>query len=165
MAPFEDRVAMLRASIDAATASISTIEGERAAPGAPEAPSYTIDTLRALRAEVGPGVTLRLLIGADQAAQFHRWRDARGVIALAPPLVMLRTPHDAAADLLNAMRPHWSAEELREWSSRIVEVPTLDADATTLRERLATHGPDAPGLDDLLPEGARRVIRERGLYR
>jgi len=39
------------------------------------APSYTIDTLRALRAEVGPDVCLVLLMGADQWQRLHTWRE------------------------------------------------------------------------------------------
>lgn len=37
--------------------------------------TYTIDTLRALRAEVGPDASLMFLIGADQLQQLHTWKE------------------------------------------------------------------------------------------
>jgi nicotinate-nucleotide adenylyltransferase len=36
--------------------------------------SYTIDTLRAIRAELGPQASIVFLMGADQLQQFHTWR-------------------------------------------------------------------------------------------
>lgn len=37
--------------------------------------TYTIDTVRLLREDVGPSMPLVLLIGADQWKNFHTWRD------------------------------------------------------------------------------------------
>ena len=39
------------------------------------APTYTIDTLRALRSEQGQDACIVLLIGADQLQQLHTWKD------------------------------------------------------------------------------------------
>lgn len=165
-ASFDDRVAMLLAALAGKErVSIGTIEAESARAGER---AYTVDTLRTLRDELPKGVSMRLLIGADQAAQFHKWKDCREVVGLAPPLVMLRTPHESARALLDAMAPHWSADELRTWAGWIVPVPMIDADATRVRRALSTGcaaSPDAPELAALLPEPVRRVIRERGLYR
>lgn len=52
-------------------------------------PSYSIDTLRELHAEQ-PGRELVLLMGADVAAGFARWRDPDGVRALARVVVCRR---------------------------------------------------------------------------
>ena len=38
--------------------------------------SRTIDTLRQLRRELGPGVRFSLLLGADQVAQLPTWKEA-----------------------------------------------------------------------------------------
>jgi nicotinate-nucleotide adenylyltransferase len=38
-------------------------------------PSYTIDTLRALRAELGPQASIVFLMGADQLQQLDTWRE------------------------------------------------------------------------------------------
>lgn len=93
----EDRVAMLRRAAEGiARAVVWTDEIDRArwsASRGVEAPSYTVDTVDRAREVLpaAPRIELRLLIGADQAAAFHRWRSPRRIIALAPPVVMSRT--------------------------------------------------------------------------
>lgn len=168
----EDRVEMLAASLawfageagEQPRASISTIELDRARD-ASAAPSYTIDTLRTLR-EARPDVTLRLLIGADQAAAFARWREPREIIALAEPLVMLRSPTQSTSGLIEAMQAPggWNDEELVSWRQRVVAVPRIDADATSIRAALASGGVDGPAVAGVLAEPVRHVIAARGLY-
>jgi nicotinate-nucleotide adenylyltransferase len=53
-------------------------------------PTYTVETLRALRAELGPGVSLCFLMGADQLQRLDTWRDWRELFALAHLCVAAR---------------------------------------------------------------------------
>ena len=112
----DQRLEMLRLAIkDVAHAAVWTDEVDRATSGTP---SFTIDTVRRARAWLdasgGTRVTLRLLIGADQAAKFHTWREPRRIIDIAEPLVMLRRPSESADELRAAMAAPslWSAGEL-----------------------------------------------------
>jgi len=160
----EDRAAMLRAALEGRErCSVSTIELDRAKlqPG----PSYTVDTLRQLHELLGVGVRLRLLIGADQAATFHSWREPQRVVELAEPLVILRAPAETPEGLWARMAPHWSQGDRDAWRSRVLELPTIDASSTQARHLLRTQGPDAPGLARLVPGGALHLIRARQLYR
>jgi len=59
--------------------------------------SYTIDTVRAY-ARNFPGAALFCLIGADQAAQLHLWREA-GELARRVEFLVIRRPGEAAAGL------------------------------------------------------------------
>ncbi|MFG0260197.1 MAG: nicotinate-nicotinamide nucleotide adenylyltransferase, partial [Phycisphaerales bacterium JB041] len=68
-----------------ARASVWTDELDRAAA---RAPSYWIETLRRART-IRPHARLWFLIGADQATEFHRWREAPEIVRLASPLVVL----------------------------------------------------------------------------
>lgn len=52
--------------------------------------SRTIDTLRALRASLGPDVAFTLLMGQDQASRFPRWKEAAAIAALARLVVFGR---------------------------------------------------------------------------
>lgn len=150
-----DRLDMLRVALaGAGRTSISTIELDRAGP------SYTIETLKAFQEKLGSRTTMRLLIGADQAASFHRWREPREIIRLAPPAVMLRTPMESEAALMDALRPHWSAAELGAWRSAIVPLPIIDVAATDLRAGVAENQSNPQ-----IPPGVEQIIRMRGLYR
>jgi len=159
----EDRIAMLDAALAGDDcAGVTDLELVRGGD------SYTLDTLEELR-RLLPGAELRLLIGADQARQFHRWREARRVIELAEPVVMLRPPHDDRAALLEAMAPHWTDEELRSWERRLLDLPTHDIASTDLRRLLRERDESPPpkdraALETLLPAPVLEVVRERRLY-
>lgn len=75
-------------------------------------PSYSIDTLTDVRAEIGPAVPLVWVIGADSLAQLHRWHRWRALFDVGHVLAVGRPgfPLDAAgladvdADLAGAIR-------------------------------------------------------------
>ena len=64
----EHRVAMLQLAL--ADSDAYEIDARELAPGAS---GYTVDTLRELRLEYGPGTELWLLMGADQYAKLDTW--------------------------------------------------------------------------------------------
>lgn len=162
-----DRVAMLSAGIGELAAErigIATLELERAA-GA-EGPSYTVDTLRDILRLLGERTELRLLIGADQAREFHRWREARAILELAEPVVMLRAGDGAAErELLDSIRAHWNAAELEGWKSRIVPLPLVEASSTEIRRIVREEGDRSERLNGLTTPAVLSIIRRRGLYR
>ena len=166
----EDRLAMLRlATADLDRVAIWTDEIDRARAGEDDAPapSYMIDTLRRARSVLRDDVEIRLLIGADQAVSFDRWREPRRIIALAQPVVMLREPTETTGALIREMEATgaWTPEELDRWARWVVPVALDPASATAVRAAL--HGPrtGATGLDGLLDERVLAYIERRGLYR
>lgn len=153
-APPHHRLAMLRLAVRGIReAEIDTQELDR--PG----PSYTVDTLTALHARFGPDVHLFLLIGADAALDFERWKDWRRILELAEPAVMPRPPHPRK-QLIEAFRAQDDLERAAYWIAHIVEVPYLDISATDVRSRLESGG-DLAGLLDL---AVIEYIRAHGLY-
>jgi nicotinate (nicotinamide) nucleotide adenylyltransferase len=136
-------------------AAVWTDELDRAARAGGGA-SYTVDTLRRLREWLdthgGEDVRLRLLIGADQAAAFDRWREAQAVVALAEPLVMARQGGDSQK---------FSAA-LGDWSRRLLPAPTMDVSSTAVRAAVAVG--DRPALTKLLDPAVMKVIDRDGLY-
>lgn len=149
----EDRVAMLELAYRGhAGVAICTAELDRAAAGQP---SYTIDTIRALRT-AAPHAEIRLLIGADQAAAFHKWREPAALLELAPPAMVLRPPIETADALRDALAPHWPAEEVDRWITRIVPGPIMPISATSFRA-----GDSSP---DDLPTAVRRYIDLHRIY-
>lgn len=174
VAPEHDRVAMLALGlgeggpgggrVERAAVWIDELQRARQRP---EAPSYTVETLQRARAWLDghghAGVRMRLLIGADQAAQFHRWREPRRIIELAEPLVMARDGDAESIAAALAAAESWTPDELRAWRDRVVPVGTIDASATAVRAAL-NIGQSAIAAGMLTP-GIARYIAERGLYR
>ncbi|WP_349791771.1 nicotinate-nucleotide adenylyltransferase [Xanthomonas sp. WHRI 7064] len=133
------------------------------------APSYTVDTLRALRAELGPTTPIAWLLGADAfvgLSSWHQWEDlfelAHFVIAARPG-----TPLDLAAapQLAAAVQGRWAARagELgispagRLWS---LQQPLRGESASAVRSRIAGGG----DWQALLPASVAAFIAHEGLY-
>ncbi len=152
--PGPHRLAMLDLALrDQSGTAIWTVELD--APGV----HYTVDTLDLLRSGVGPDVRLYLLMGADHAREFHRWREPERILELCQPAVMMRPP-DTRASLAAALKPHWDDEMCERWLAAIVEVPELDIAATEVRRRLAT----GEGTSDVLANDVRAYISAHQLY-
>lgn len=156
IASADDRVAMLEiATRGEPSWSISRVELER--PG----PSYTYDTLRELRGELGlePEDELFQLLGWDNLRGLERWHRAREMLALAQPVVVWRGEEDPG--LLEHLRRELGPELYGRLERGLVRVPPAPQSATDLRARLA-RGED-PGPE--LPSGVLEYIRARGIYR
>jgi len=152
--PAEHRLAMLELALtEMHHAVIVRDEIDRAAAGEP---SYTIDTLRALRRRLGHTMPMRLLIGTDQMIEFHRWKDYEQIIELAEPAVMLRPP-DTRHSALAALPAELPAEQ---WAPRILDLPHLDISASAVREQIRRGEP----VCDLVHPDVLDYIQAKGLY-
>lgn len=159
-----DRLRMLEIATRAIPrCAIWADEIERARDGSGRA-SYTIETVERARAALADGTRRRLLIGADQALEFHRWRAFRRILEIAPAIVMPRGEIRDGAALREALRETgvWSRRERATWSAWFVEMEGMDASATDVRTLL--HAKDHAGLGALMDGEVLAYIRERGLY-
>jgi nicotinate-nucleotide adenylyltransferase len=139
--PADDRFAMVEAALaDVEGLEASRIEIDRGGP------SYTVDTLEALHAD-RPGADLFLVVGLDVVRELHTWSRAERLPDLAD-LVVVNRPGET-----------W-VEPPEPFEVHRVEMPALDISGTDIRRRVAEGRP----IDFLVPPGAVRVIRERGLY-
>jgi nicotinate-nucleotide adenylyltransferase len=103
---------------------------------------YTIDTLRALRRRY-PKRRFVWLMGADNLAQFHRWKDWRAIAREMPIAVIARPGYDAVALASPAMAwlrrfrvPPASLRNRGEWSAPALIELRFDPDprsATAIR--------------------------------
>ncbi|HLA17865.1 MAG TPA: nicotinate (nicotinamide) nucleotide adenylyltransferase, partial [Dehalococcoidia bacterium] len=146
VAPAADRLAMLRLALENEPAfRVETLELDR--PG----PSYTADTLEALRS-ARPDDELFLIVGEDALADLPNWVRPERILELATPAVARR------ADV-----PKAAAERPPGLSERVVrlKMPLLAVSATEIRDRVRRGLP----VDDLVPPAVEAYIREHGLYR
>ena len=93
-------------------------------------PTYSVDTLRELKAE-HPGAELHLLMGEDQAAGFTRWRDWQEVAALAVLCVAERG--EGAGEGLEALRALPAVRVVA------LQLPRMAESATDIRARLTAR--------------------------
>jgi nicotinate-nucleotide adenylyltransferase len=130
-------------------------------------PSYTIDTVNRLR-RVGPqGLDVRLLIGSDQAATFHRWREARALFEETRPIVLLRDPLNTTEALRTALAASgaWTDADIKAWISRAAPIDVVDISSTALRALLHAPTRDRSALLKVLTPSVLSYIESNGLYR
>ena len=150
----DDRLAMARLAVAGrAKLDVSDIETRR------EGPSYTVDTVRELAAELGPGMRLYLLLGSDALRDLPSWRDVEEIFRVAEPVAVER-PGEPAIDW-DALARSLPAELVSRARANFVRLERgVDVSSTEVRRRLA-EGEHVTGL--LAPE-VERYIREHGLY-
>ena len=162
----EDRVAMVRIAFAGmpvpVTIDCQEIERDR--------PSFTIETLRALRQEYGPEASIAFLIGADQLLHLDSWQEWRAMFdhahlcaasrpgfalddALVPVSVRAEFARRSGSVAQLAAQPHGL--------SYLASDLAVDISATSIRARLQ-HG-DVPGK--LVPTGVLDYIERYNLYK
>lgn len=117
-------------------------------------PTYTVETLRALRAELGPRASIVFLMGADQLRKLDSWNEWRELFALANLGVATRPGYELAQEAL----PPLVAQELSTRLAtpdtvrllahgKVCLAPTLDVDLSSSQLRAALQsGADASAL-------------------
>lgn len=133
----DDRLAMLEAATKSEPRfAVSRVELER------EGPSFTVDTLEALK---GQG-ELHLILGSDALSELARWKSPDRIRELAKILVARRpgAPEPVSSDGVIAF-----------------DAPRLDLASRELRARAAR----GLSLRYLVPDDVWRHIERRGLYR
>jgi len=128
-------------------------------------PSYTVDTLTALRAELGKEQPLWLLLGADAFLELPTWHEWRRLFELAniavaarPGAQMLQSdlmPEPLKSEVLKRPETNGPAG-----SVMLRQTTPLDISATAIRDTLARHG----SARYLLPDAVLDYIHEHQLY-
>lgn len=148
VASSEQRLEMCRlATADDPRFSVSDVEVKR------KGPSYTVDTLLALRA-ANPHAELFLVLGWDAAALFRAWHRPDEVIALAPIVVVTRPGRKSpsAQDL--------TAAGLQPGRVILCERSTPAVSASGIREAVR----EGRSIAGLVPEAVARYIASAHLY-
>lgn len=144
--PAAHRLAMVRLAIqDSARFKASDLEISQ------ESPSYTIETVRTLLAELDRGTALYLVIGSDSLLELRTWRD-----------------HDELMSLVRLAvypRPGFPPPEDLPWRERVKLLPAdglgFDLSSSEIRERVRA----GRSIRYLVPRAVERYIEDNGLYR
>ena len=108
-------------------------------------PSYTVDTLRELRA-ARPTDQLFLLLGVDQVRDFESWREPKEVLKYAALVMLARAgiEDDGGRDIVE----------------QTVRVTRIDISSTLVRERVRAGRP----IRYLVPAAVEKIIADERLY-
>jgi nicotinate-nucleotide adenylyltransferase len=114
-----------------------------------DGPTYTVDTLRDLRAAYGPDSEFYFITGADALDKLLSWKDATELFSL--------------ARFVGVTRPGFvlSDEHLPADTVSLVEVPAMAISSSDCRARVAEGKP----VWYLVPDGVVQYIAKRRLYR
>jgi nicotinate-nucleotide adenylyltransferase len=144
VSPAEDRYLMtVIATASNPRFSVSRVDIDR--PGE----TYTIDTLRDLRAQRGADAEFYFITGADALARMISWRDADELFKLAHFVGCTRPGHQL------------SMSDLPDGRVSLVEIPALAISSTECRQRVRDGHP----IWYLVPDGIVQYISKRRLYR
>jgi nicotinate-nucleotide adenylyltransferase len=138
----EDRFAMVEAALQKERGfEASRLELERVGP------SYTVDTLMALR-EQYRNAALLLILGEDSLADFPRWHSPERILEYADLLIVPRPGSEA--EIPPGILRHCHFLEFQE----------RPVSSTEIRDRIRT----GTAVDGIVPLGVQKIILERGLY-
>jgi nicotinate-nucleotide adenylyltransferase len=112
-----------------------------------EGPSYTVDTLKAVKTK-HPDAELFLLLGGDMLADFPNWRSPDEILSLATLGVMQRDGSPTEPPLMLAGKV------------QTVNAPLLDISGTDLRRRVK----EGRSIRFFVPAAVEAFIRSHGLY-
>ena len=145
----EQRLFMLRLALSGESAvGVSDLELRR------EGVSYTVDTLRQIRA-LYPEAELTLLMGTDMFLSFQNWRCPEEILSMAGLGVFYRGDRGEKA-AIDARKAEMEASGAK---ITLVRNQVVDISSTDLRRMLVFDC-----AEPFLPEGVGAYIRQQGLY-
>ena len=148
VSPSEDRYLMtVIATASNPLFRVSRMEVDR------DGPTYTVDTLRGLKAELGTETDLFFVTGADAVLEIFQWKDPGELFELAHFIAATRPGYDIAGFSAHAPYKHPGIT--------VMNVPALAISSTDIRARIAASRP----IRYLVPEGVKSYIEKAGLYR
>lgn len=163
--PFEVRLEMSRLAVgDHPVMSVSDLEGRR--PGR----SYSIETLRQIRREVGPTWELYFILGLDAILEIATWKDYQDLFTLSHFVVLDRPGYDSQRleeVLFEAVHPLFRPLKVERGYQHpsghkvvLQETTLMDISGTGIRKMVR----DGRSIRYLLPEAVREYIITHKLY-
>lgn len=171
LAPAPHRVEMVRLAIaHDPTFAVSEVESSRLTK------SYSIDTVRALRAEFGPETELFFILGLDAFLEFPSWRKPKELLSLCHFVVVSRPgvsfvslaslpflpslDRTALASLDAGKQDRYDLPLSANTGLTLLPLPPCDASASDIRRRIRNR----LSLSNLLPAPVESYIIHYKLY-
>jgi nicotinate-nucleotide adenylyltransferase len=153
LAPARHRLAMLRLALAGNPRfEVSTVELDR------RGPSYTLDTVRQIKARLGARHELLLIVGADSIRDMPHWWRADELVREVKIIGLARPGY--SLDDMGELKDAFGAQKVAEIRAGVVRAPLLEISATDIRDRVRR----GRTIRYLVPEPVRRYIERHRLY-
>lgn len=150
VSPAADRLAMCRLAVRSNPSfDVSAIEIERGGD------TYTVDTLRQLRAHYPDNVELRFITGADAVYHIVKWRESAAIAGLARLIAVTRPGYVLSEERRRLIAAHGN------FQIDYLEVTALAISSSDLRARVR----EGKSIRYLTMQRVLDYIQEHGLYR
>ncbi len=130
--------------------SVSSIEMNRSGP------SYSYDTVQALRQEMGEDCEFFFIVGSDAVKELATWNHIDELLSLCHFVAATRPGSSEAVDEVIRQFGKKGQEKIHHLST-----PELEISATDIRRRIQ----EGRSVRFILPESVEAYIRKEGLYR
>ncbi|MCL1844211.1 MAG: nicotinate-nucleotide adenylyltransferase [Defluviitaleaceae bacterium] len=117
-------------------------------------PSYTVDTMAALREICPQGAEIFFIIGADAMMEILTWQGAKKLLGLCQFITVRRPGYELDSGFLQKLREKYGA------LIHLMEMPEQDISGTGIRKRFAAGQP----VSALMPRAAEDYARLHGLF-
>ena len=150
ISPAEHRIQMVRLAIaDEPSFKLSTMEIERAGP------SYTVDTIAQLKAQLGAGDKLFFILGWDILTQLPQWHEPSRLVRMCRLVPVPRVGYPSPDfDSVEAAVPGLSQSLI------ILDTPQIEISSSEIRDRVAR----GLSIHHLVPEPVETYIKQHRLY-
>ncbi|GAB3553940.1 nicotinate-nucleotide adenylyltransferase [Noviherbaspirillum agri] len=161
----DHRIEMLKRAFERVSVPVIIDDQEIRRDGA----TYTIDTLRGMRAQLGPDVSIALLVGADQLQRLNTWKEWRQlfdyahICAASRPGFTMDGAHVPQEVQREFARRAATPAQIRETSHGLTYLATnlaVDVSSTEIRSAFE-RGQQA---ESLIPAGVLDYIQQHHLY-
>lgn len=119
-----------------------------------EGPSYTVETLSALRGLCPPSAEIFFIIGADALMEILTWQGAEKLLTLCELIAVYRPGYEIDTMYVENLREKYGAV------IHLFEGPRLEISGTEIRHKFAEGKP----VGGLMPKIAEDFARRHGLY-
>ncbi len=160
---FEDRIEMVRlAAADSPFFEVMDLEGRR------KGPSYSIETLREIRAEYDNDIDIFFILGVDAFKEIRTWKEYKNLFKNSHFVVINRpgTPFQDSGKFVLSLGVDFEETEINTYKNRFgnlllyKDITNMDISSTKIRERLYRR----KSIRFLVPEHVIDYIVKKGLY-
>lgn len=144
LTPVGERIAMVKLAI-AGNTRLTCSDVETRRPGK----SYTIETLKEIRAASEMGERIYLILGADNLSEFFTWKEPEKLLSECELAIVPRPGFDLS-----------DADARIKEKATVIEMPSFGVASRDIRERVRL----GRTIRYLVPTAVENYIREKNLY-